>query len=140
MSGNYIRTPEHNKKMSDILKGRKVTWGNKISKAKEGKIPPCVFTRRSYEGVGNPQWNGGRKKELGYIFIWQPGRGSIQEHRLVMEKHIGRQLREEEVVHHINGIKDDNRIENLKLFSSHSEHTKFEDEFKKRDSVGKFAS
>ena len=42
----------------------------------------------------------------------------ILEHRFIMESHIGRSLFPEETVHHKNGVRDDNRIENLELWSS----------------------
>lgn len=48
--------------------------------------------------------------------------GSIQQHRLVMECHIGRFLRPREVVHHKNGIRTDNTLENLELFPNTEAH------------------
>jgi hypothetical protein len=91
-------------------------------------------------GEESPHWNGGRKKHEGYILIWTDKntpfismrnfQGYIYEHRLIMAKNLSRPLNNDEFVHHINEIKNDNRIENLMLLTN-SEHVKLHYELNK---------
>lgn len=106
--------PNLGRKFSDEFK-------KKISNAQKGKRL----------GQKSSSWRGGRHHRLdGYTLVKvydHPNsiNNYIFEHRLVMEKHLGRLLKNDEVVHHINGNRSDNRLENLKLFKNSAEHNKF---------------
>ncbi|HDY66385.1 MAG TPA: hypothetical protein ENH85_01190 [Candidatus Scalindua sp.] len=131
--GRFIKG-EHNSVNTEFKKGQMAWNKNK----KTGLIPKTAF-KKGQVGKEAGHWKSGRTKNEGYILIYKPEhpfcskQKRVYEHRLVMEKHLGRYLTREEVVHH-RGIKyplgsienkQDNRIENLMLFNTKKSHTKF---------------
>jgi len=89
--------------------------------------------------VGNkaPSWNGGVIYKRGYVFIYSPNHPHndckyVKRSRLNMEKKLSRYLKTNEIVHHINGIRDDDRIENL-ILTTRGEHTSLHRKGKRLD-------
>ena len=111
----------------------------KISKANTGNVASKATKLKlslMRKGKLNARWKGGKTyTKYGYILIYSPNHPHkiynkyVLEHRLVMEKYLGRHLTKEEVVHH-KGIKyplgsienkQDNRLKNLRLFKTNAE-------------------
>lgn len=121
MTGRVF-SDEHRKKLSEAQKTRKPP-----------KDPEATKLKMS---IAHHKRQGGqvrKKNSFGYITLYMPGHhlvmggsGSrVYEHRLVAEEKIGRRLKNKEVVHHLNGVKDDNRPENLYVTTA-VEHRKHE--------------
>jgi hypothetical protein len=74
----------------------------------KGHWPDTGFRRERGEGT----------KRDGYVFVTVGPRKQVGEHRLIMSEVLGRDLYPGENVHHKNGVRDDNRPENLELWVS----------------------
>jgi len=106
--------------------------GNKVN---VGRKRPDTTYRNMYN---NGLWRTKTKRQIspgklehnGYIWLLMPrhphanSQGYVREHRVIMEKHIGRFLEPKEVVHHKDNNPLNNELNNLELFNSHSEHMK----------------
>ena len=111
----------------------KLSWTLK-SNFKKSNFSVCSQDCKNHQMLGskNPSFKGGRKfkdgvKQQGHVLLYKPShpfnyKNYVPEHRLVVEKHLKRLLKKEEVVHHINCIKHDNRLKNLFVCSSNSHH------------------
>ncbi len=137
LSKRFKNPEEHAKNISKGLikfhkenPGISPSCGKKLSEERKKKI--SLFMKERFKNKENhPRWKGGKfELSTGYVVVNSQGhpnamiRGStayMLEHRLVMEKKIGRYLERWETVHHINRIRNDNRIENLELLPN-SEH------------------
>lgn len=73
--------------------------------------------RGLFSGEKNSAWKGGRRTRRDkYVIVWTP-EGDRLEHRLVMSRHLGRELLDSEVVHHKDENPSNNQIENLEILS-----------------------
>jgi hypothetical protein len=115
---------------------------DKISKKLKGRISPrkgihlplvqkIMLSEQRLREKGS-RWQGGIRRDRGYIGIISSShsfgiKSSYKyKHRLIIEECIGRELVRTELVHHINGIRNDNRKDNLMAFNSISAHRRFE--------------
>jgi hypothetical protein len=116
-----------------------------ISEAKQGIAPlPYVIAasvaKRRKRFLPGREAVGYKVNGYGYVEIWNPEAQDYEyEHRLVLEKKLGRKLRHDEDAHHINGIRTDNRPENLELKESRSEHQRHHSKTRLRRPDGSFA-
>ena len=126
LKGEFHHSEETKELLRKKLTGR-VFSEETIRRMSEARKKLCA------DGWKNGRWNGGKRthRNDGYIQVKHPEHphcdkeGYVLEHRLVMESLIGRFLSPEEVVHHVNGIRTDNRPENLKLFPNGAEHQRY---------------
>jgi len=93
----------------------------------------------NYSKENHFKWKGGKFKDTeGYVHVkaynhpYRDKQNYVREHRLVMEKHLGRYLEPHEIIHHKNEIITDNRLENLELYESNAHHSRFHKKGKPR--------
>ena len=148
----YKHSEKTKRKISLATQGKKSTWygkhhtretKNKIGLARRGEKHPMwgkhhtraiklkisIANKGKFMGKDHHRWKGGISVNHGYKSIYKPDHpyrnhdNYVLEHRLVMEKHLGRYLKPDEIIHHIDGNKLNNNIKNLILINN-SEHAK----------------
>lgn len=120
MRKNNISYRDRVESVKKAHKQGRIRYG--MNKGIKGKPITPEMREKMNRGIRR-KWKGHRTNHnLGYILINVNGK-QVLEHRVVMEKSLGRKLKSSEDVHHINGNRKDNRIENLHLFKSRSDHS-----------------
>ena len=102
--------------------GKARHWLFKLNIPRRGHPESALLAMKKHRGENHSNWKGGKiKSTSGYVIIYSPNhphkdmRGYVKRCILIVEKALGRylNLEKKEIVHHINGIKDDDRNENL---------------------------
>ena len=125
---NTCRFESQRGKLRSIRPSRVCAWCSKEFTPKFPSSPNTCCSQRCAADIGNTKrgrsgaasasWKGGVAPHgtSGYVRQYVPGRGQDLQHRVVMEQVLGRPLLPGENVHHKNGVRDDNRPENLELW------------------------
>lgn len=124
----YLKIYEIETRPQHIARPQNEETRKKISLAHSGKVLTTEHRKNlSIAGKGNKHNTPKKRIQRGYIHLYKPensmsnNTGYVYEHRILMSEFLGRPLLKNELVHHINEIKTDNRIQNLQIVTR-SEH------------------
>lgn len=132
LTKNFLKVEYLNKKKSSILIARETgcSYSAVLSHLRKHEIPVRSISEANKGSINRTKY---KKKIIsrGYIYIRCPEHPNkttgkyVLEHRLVLEKSLKRYLHQDEIVHHINGNRQDNRLRNLAIVThnTHERHT-----------------
>lgn len=115
VTNNLVRAGISMRSKSEALKGRTV------SPTTRAKLLRALEKTRG-KGENHPAWKGGRYTDKNGYVVVRRDKKNVREHRWIMEQHLGYKLNEWDEVHHVNGVKTDNRLENLEVIPNEHKH------------------